>query len=245
MYSLFARTNDGSVLRDGAIGNSNFIQAMKPAWESANPDQLRRLPWNIRLFNISSGYIDRNGHPVSAFFYELALPPGVSFQDMLNEPTFGQVAPRVRNLLGLLVMKDKEVYGPEYYFTSTVQGRPSTSEIQDQLTKAWTQAYEEKREFPAVEVFLVTTRNSVTNEGFPGTRLMYFLSVGNQIMRPPLSLLTRVNDILLRQPDKVRTQVDTNDVLAIPGTLIRSQVDQTAIEDALKNAWQEVNAGKF
>ncbi|XP_014668700.1 PREDICTED: uncharacterized protein LOC106809974 [Priapulus caudatus] len=243
LYTMYARTNDGTVLRAGAISNGNFIQAMQPAWESSNPEQLRALPWIIKLDNISSGYIDALGRPVSAFFYELALPEDAT-DDSLAEPTAGQVAPRVRNLLGLIRVDEAEVYGPPHYFATTLRGRPDAAVARGQLAAAWAQAYREQQRNPDVKVFVVMTHRRTVG-GAPGTQAIYFLSVDGRIMQPPLSLLARVNAIMRGEElERGRREETQSASVAVPGVLARSRVDQPDLEEALRSAWEEVNAGE-
>lgn len=233
---IYLESNDSHV-----IDQEKIRQSIRNAWETENRRTLQQLSWNIRIVNVTSGYVSSTGTPVVAVYYTVALPSGREVMSTLREPSFGSQSRRIQNV-GYTNIFPGLVYSPEYYVTNIVKGANlSPLQVTERLMNVWQAVFRSSN----LQVFPVTVSGATTPGGQPATQVVYFMVVNGQFLHQNSirsSLWDRGVDLLL---DNVESrEVNLPHSVNIGLLLNRAAVNRDKIQEAIIRAWTEANPGK-
>lgn len=206
---------------------------LKDTWQRRNRRELSTLPWNLRLLNITQGFLTSHGQPAMAVYYVVSLPPPYNVGNILTVPTFWQLAPGL-GAQGLTGVRDDQIVLPVFKFQHALQGDLTRSEIIEKLTQAWKQIYRTQ----TVTVYLVDTDG-------PSSDVMYYLSVDGRVISPndiKREDYERVKDFVI-SAESIKVSTEQAETPPLQGIITSDNVNETAIVEAIAYIWSQANPG--
>lgn len=231
---LYLQTNAPST----AVNTKDIENILQNLWSSNNRQILNRSPWDLRLVNISGGYISADAKPVLKVVYQISVPNDVNVRQ-LRKPRISEMATRMIPL-NLLVLPESQVLAQNYRFTHKVPRDLNTEETVKRIVNAWTQVLAKRGRVTEVRVVIISTDDTSTKADQPAKTVMYYLWVDGEVVNPKS---THPADTA-KAAEYIWTGVLLRTIV-IPGTLtlegLAQNLNQSVIAEALQRAWQQRN----
>ncbi|XP_014668701.1 PREDICTED: uncharacterized protein LOC106809975 [Priapulus caudatus] len=236
-----------------AVTNINrrlLERVLSSAWAARNRRILDVTPWDLKLGEVSGGYVSAAGRPVVAVRYDVLLPETVRMS-RLATPRIQQLTARLARL-GLVPLPRAQVFGEEYRLRDDVPRSLPAARRVDRVAAAWSHVLANRGRVTEVRVVAMDATPSTTEDGAPATTVAYYLWADGEIVRPA-SLHAEDRAAAARL---IWTGVQFRTV-EVPGSLtlrgLGSSVNESVLTRALLAAWQQrnptkvivVNAGQY